>query len=78
MDNAVSFFRSGWRPFAGWVCVSGLLVQIVFIPLVVGLCSLFGHQVVFPTLDMSSLLTMLGSMLGLGTLRTAEKLNGVP
>lgn len=43
MDNVVSFFRSGWRPFAGWVCVSGLFVQIVFVPLVVGLCSLFGH-----------------------------------
>ena len=70
-------FVSGWRPFVGWVCGSGLAIQFVARPFAVWGSTLLGHPTDFPTLDASTLLTCLGGLLGLGGLRTYEKINGV-
>ena len=62
---------SGWRPFIGWVCGVGLAYQFLLYPLLVNW---------FPRIvasDMSTLFTLLGGLLGLGGLRTVEKLKGV-
>ena len=74
---STSTFVAGWRPFIGWVCGSGLAMQFIVGPLTTWIAAMFGRAVVFPTLDMSTLLTLLLGMLGLGAMRTAEKLNGV-
>jgi hypothetical protein len=66
------FFKSGWRPFVGWVCGTGLAYQFLIRPLLVGIT---GH--VYPELDMGTLITLLGGLLGLGSLRTFEKAKGV-
>jgi len=71
------FFRGGWRPFVGWVCGTGLAVQFLVAPVATWAAALLGHAVAFPSLDMGTLMTLLGGLLGLGTLRTAEKLKGV-
>jgi hypothetical protein len=73
------FFRSGWRPFVGWICGLGLAYQFLFLPIASGLAPalLPGAAVHFPPLEMQTLLTLLGGMLGLGGFRTAEKLKGV-
>lgn len=71
------FFRGGWRPFVGWVCGTGLAVQFLVAPVATWAAALLGHAVAFPSLDMGTLLTLLGGLLGLGTLRTAEKFKGV-
>lgn len=68
---------AGWRPAVGWVCAAGVGVQFVFGPLATWVSGLLGHPVVVPSLDLSTLLTLLGGMLGIGGLRTVEKLNGV-
>lgn len=71
-----SLLKSGWRPAAGWVCVFGLFYAGVFRPVggwIMG--SAFGWQPP-PDVDMSALLTLLVSMLGLGGYRTLERLNG--
>jgi len=70
------FFRSGWRPFVGWVCGVGLATQFLVSPLATWIATLMGHAIAFPPLDMGTLMTLLAGMLGLGTLRTAEKLKG--
>jgi hypothetical protein len=70
-------FVSGWRPFIGWVCGSGLAYQFVFSPLLTWGAALIGHPVATPTLDLGTLLTLLLGMLGLGGMRTVEKINGV-
>lgn len=72
-----SVFVSGWRPFVGWVCTAGLAIQFIIGPCGAWVAALLGHAVAFPSLDMGTLLTLLGGMLGLGGLRTVEKLNGV-
>jgi hypothetical protein len=72
-----SLFVSGWRPAIGWICGSALGVQFLVAPLATWVAGLFGHPVVFPSLDMGTLMTLLAGMLGLGTLRTVEKTQGV-
>jgi len=71
-----SLFVSGWRPFVGWVCGGGLVYAFVGQPLLSWASGVYGFAIP-PTLDVSTLLTVLGGMLGLGGLRTVEKLSGV-
>jgi len=66
-----SLFKSGWRPFIGWVCGGGLVYQYLLRPLFIGL----GFSM-FPSLEIDTLMTLLFGMLGLGTLRTVEKVKG--
>lgn len=71
-----SIFIAGWRPAIGWVCGSGLAVQFLVGPLFTWIAALAGHPTAFPQLDMGTLITLLAGMLGLGGLRTMEKLQG--
>lgn len=72
-----SIFVSGWRPFIGWICGVGLGTQFLIAPLATWIAALMGHPLAFPQLDLSTLMTLLGGMLGLGAMRTSEKLKGV-
>jgi hypothetical protein len=72
-----SILVAGWRPYIGWVCGTGLLVQFLIGPMVTWIAAMCGKPVVFPTLDMGTLLTLLLGMLGLGYMRTQEKLSGI-
>jgi hypothetical protein len=73
-----NLFKSGWRPAVGWVCVTALAYQFVIRPLVPWCVGLFHSQVaLMPILDLNSLMTLLFGMLGLGGLRTFEKLKGI-
>jgi len=69
-----SIFVSGWRPGIGWVCGAGFAVQFVIGPLAEWGSSLAGHPVKFPQMDTGTMMPLLLGMLGLGGLRTAEKL----
>ena len=77
IEAGADLFRGGWRPFTGWICALGLGTQFIVAPILTWVSLLFGHNIAFPALDMSVLLTLLFGMLGLGTLRTQEKLRGV-
>jgi len=72
-----SVFVSGWRPAIGWVCGAAFTWHFVALPIVVTLCTMFGVPFVPPVFEMQALLTVLGGMLGLGTMRSFEKVNGV-
>jgi len=69
-------FVSGWRPFIGWVCGGGLVYAFIGQPLLAWASGVY-HFTIPPTLDVGTLLTVLGGMLGLGGLRTYEKVSGV-
>ena len=66
-------FRAGWRPLVGYVCVLGLSYQLFFQPLLEWLSASQGWAAP-PGLEIDTLMTLLFGMLGLGGLRTAEKL----
>lgn len=72
-----STFVSGWRPFVGWVCGAGFAMQFVVGPLLTWGSTLYGKPVTLPPLDIETLLTLLAGMLGLGGLRTFEKVKTV-
>jgi hypothetical protein len=77
VEAGTDLFRGGWRPFIGWVSGIGLGMQFIASPLLTWVGMLAGHNVAFPALDISMLMTLLFGMLGLGTLRTQEKLKGI-
>jgi hypothetical protein len=72
-----SVFVSGWRPAIGWVCGAGFAVQFVIGPLAEWGSALAGHPVKFPQMDTGTMMPLLLGMLGLGGMRTAEKMQGV-
>jgi len=63
-----SKFKSGWRPALGWICVSGFGYQLLARPFLIG----FGYSA-FPELDMNTLASLTFGMLGLGAMRTIER-----
>ena len=72
-----SAFTSGWRPGIGWVCAIALFCQYVAKPLIQWGGNIAGHPLPdLPGIDNNLWELMLG-MLGLGGLRTVEKINGV-
>ncbi len=73
-----SLFVAGWRPFIGWVCGVSLAYQFVlyeFLRFVVAVLMEVPPEL--PQLDGTQLSTILMGMLGLGGMRTYEKLNQV-
>ena len=66
-----NWFQSSWRPATAWVCVLGFAVNFLISPL----AAPFG--VVVPQADTSTMLPVLMGMLGLGGLRTMERVKGV-
>ena len=73
-----SLFVAGWRPFIGWTCGIALAWHFIFSPVTMFFCSYLGIALPpLPEFDMTSLLTVLGGILGLGGFRTFEKVKGV-
>lgn len=72
-----SLLVSGWRPAIGWVCGAGCAWNWVGLPVAKALLLIFGHPVALSPADISEMMPLLLGMLGLGGLRTAEKINGV-
>jgi hypothetical protein len=72
------FWRGGWRPAVGWTCCGGLAYTFIVAPLLPWLVAVCGASVPpLPTLDMEALMALLFGMLGLGGMRTAERIKGV-
>tara|TARA_B100001287_G_scaffold24003_1_gene17452 strand:- start:26157 stop:26537 length:381 start_codon:yes stop_codon:yes gene_type:complete len=67
-----SMFVAGWRPSVGWVCSLAFAYHFVAFPII----QTIYPDVDFPELDTEPLFTVLMGMLGLGGLRTFEKLKG--
>jgi len=73
-----SLFKSGWRPFLGWVCAAAFAYHFLMQPLVVFGLAYGGYDPIdLPEFDMGSMMTVLMGMLGLGGLRTYEKQKGL-
>jgi hypothetical protein len=64
-----NIFVSGWRPMVGWICAAAFGFHYIVMPLLIAYTDI--EPVEF---DTNSLFTVLMGMLGLGGLRTFEKL----
>lgn len=72
-----SLFVSGWRPFIGWICGGAFAFKFIVAPLLAFTMTALGHPITLPVLDFTEMSTILLGMLGLGGLRTVEKVKGV-
>lgn len=72
-----NIFVSGWRPFVGWVCGAGFAYQIILEPLLKFMWAASGHPVLLPSFDSVLLGEVMCGMLGMGGMRTFEKIKGV-
>jgi hypothetical protein len=72
-----SVFVSGWRPFIGWVCGTACAWNWIGLPIAkMGLLA-YGHPLDLAPADISEMMPVLMGLLGLGGLRTFEKVKGV-
>ena len=65
-----SLFVAGWRPAIGWVCMLGLLYNTI----IANVLSIWGEV---PEVDTTLLVPVMMGMLGLGAMRSYEKVNHV-
>ena len=72
-----SLFVSGWRPAVGWTCTLALLSNFILIPMTNFILVLADSDIAIPLIDVSTMMPVLMGMLGLGTMRTVEKINKV-
>lgn len=72
-----SIFVAGWRPSIGWVCSMALFYKYIGNPIFEWVIALKGLTVKAPVLEAGELFTLVLGMLGMGTLRTFEKMKGL-
>jgi hypothetical protein len=71
-----SLFVSGWRPAIGWICGVAFAYKFIVAPFLAFLLVVFGHKVAPPEIDFAEMLPVLFGLLGLGGMRTWEKVKG--
>ena len=73
-----SLFVAGWRPFLGWGLSFAMIWHFVLVPMSTFIFAYMGLvSPELPIFDIESLMTVLLGMLGLGGLRTYEKVKGI-
>lgn len=71
-----SIFVAGWRPFIGWVCGIGFLWAFLIHPIFAWGLVLWGKDIAPPEIMTDHMMELVLALLGLGALRTAEKMTG--
>ena len=80
--KSTNWFVAGWRPFVGWTCGLAYAYSYIILPFLTFFVFLWGtpetvKQIAqLPKLDLGAMVPLLFGMLGIGTMRTAEKLKG--
>jgi hypothetical protein len=72
-----SLFVAGWRPFIGWVGGAGLAWSFIIGPAVEYFARFRGFTGSLPEFNFEQLITIVLAMLGVGAMRSFEKVKGV-
>ena len=73
-----SLFKGGWRPAVGWTCALVFFYHYILQPSIIFIVAISGAEIPeLPEFDISTLLPVLGGLLGIGGLRTYEKQKGL-
>lgn len=72
-----NLFKSGWRPAIGWICVFGLFYNFVLYNILLWAVATFQLPIIPPALMSDILMELVFALLGLGSLRTFEKIKGI-
>lgn len=71
-----SLFIAGWRPACGWICVLAVGFKFIGGPLLFLIGQAAGHPIELPRIDTDELWPLLLGMLGLGAMRSFERVKG--
>ena len=75
--KSTNWWVAGWRPAIGWVCGAGLAYAALVEPFARFAAKVwFGYTGDFPVIDTDLTLQILMGMLGLGAMRSVEKIKG--
>ena len=72
-----NWFQSGWRPFIGWACGFALAYTYVMQPILMFGLAQAGYLIDLPAVNLGEMMPVLMGMLGLGGLRSWERVKGV-
>ena len=72
-----SLFVAGWRPFIGWSCGFALAYTYVLQPILTFGLAQAGYLIDLPAVNLGEMMPVLMGLLGLGGLRSWEKVKGV-
>jgi Holin of 3TMs, for gene-transfer release len=72
-----SIFVAGWRPAIGWCCAFALFYQYLAVPLSMWATTWSGHPFPRPPILDDTMWQLMFGLLGMGGLRTYEKIKGV-
>ena len=72
-----SLFVAGWRPFIGWICGVAMLANFLLIPMANFVLDLSGSTNTIPLIELETMMPVLMGMLGLGAMRSYEKVKKV-
>jgi hypothetical protein len=75
--KSTNWFVAGWRPFVGWICGAGLAYVAIFEPVARFVSKVFfGYSGDFPVINTDLTMQVLMGVLGLGAMRSVEKVRG--
>lgn len=73
----MGLFRAGWRPAVAWACTAAMIWHFLIQPIMIfSIVASGGQPPALPEFDMGSLMTVLLGLLGLGGMRTLERIRG--
>ena len=73
IEASGNWLQRSWRPLIGMTCAVAFMWHFVLQPCLTFGFAIAGIDIPLVSFDMNSLLTVLGGLLGLGSLRTFEK-----
>ena len=75
--KSTNWFVAGWRPGIGWVCGAGLAYAALIEPFARFIAKVwFGYTGEFPVISTDLTVQILMGLLGLGAMRSVEKIKG--
>lgn len=72
-----NWFASSWRPSIGYICAMALFYNFIVYPMMLWIAAANHATFTPPALFDNELMSLVIGMLGLGVMRTAEKIKGV-
>ena len=71
-----SIFVAGWRPFIGWTSGVGIAYTFVLAPFIEFVARASGYTQDMPLPDAAQLMTLVTALLGVGAMRSYDKVKG--
>ncbi len=66
-----------WREIVGYTCAAAFAWQFVLLPISLFVAASLNHPISPPTFDITTMVTVLMGMLGIGGLKTYERVKGL-